>query len=130
MIKEKKQKMNRQTPLEKLISDKKQIEERCHLQKKILNSDFTYIQENSTALFFSGITSLIFHKSKPTQGTTPSSASDKVQPLQPLGFSDIISIGKGMLPVLWDITKPLLISWGIKKAVFVFSRALLGKKKR
>ena len=58
--------MNKQqTPLEKLISDKNRLQERCRLKEQELNSDFTYIQENSASLLLSGITSLLFGKSKP-----------------------------------------------------------------
>ena len=39
--------MNKQqTPLEKLISDKNRLQERCRLKEQELNSDFTYSQEN------------------------------------------------------------------------------------
>ena len=37
---------NRQTPLEKLISDKERIQRQCKRQEQKLNEDFSYIQEN------------------------------------------------------------------------------------
>ena len=36
---------NPQTPLEKLISDKRRIKRQCIIQKQKLNDDFSYIQE-------------------------------------------------------------------------------------
>lgn len=38
---------NRQTPLEKLISDKERIQRQCKRQEQKLNEDFSYIQENA-----------------------------------------------------------------------------------
>lgn len=51
--------MNKQqTPLEKLISDKNRLQERCTQEQK-LNADFTYIQENAASLLVSGFSALV-----------------------------------------------------------------------
>jgi len=123
--------MNKQqTPLEKLISDRNRLQERCLLQEQVLNSDFIYIQENSASLLFSGITWLFFGKSKPAPANERKALhADGNEKAETLGFSDIISIGKGMLPVVWEIVKPILFSWGIRKAGTLFTNALFKKKK-
>lgn len=123
--------MNKQqTPLEKLISDKNRLQERCRLKEQDLNSDFTYIQENSASLLLSGITSLLFGKSKQAPASERKALyTEGNEKAEMLGLSDIISIGKGMLPVVWDIVKPILISWGMRKAGKLFTNALFKKKK-
>ena len=55
---------NPQTPLEKLISDKRRIKRQCIIQKQKLNDDFSYIQEHAGILLLSGVTSLLFPNSK------------------------------------------------------------------
>lgn len=50
---------NRQTPLEKLISDKERIQRQCKRQEQKLNEDFSYIQENAGSLLLSGLSSLL-----------------------------------------------------------------------
>ena len=55
---------NPQTPLEKLISDKRRIKRQCIIQKQKLNDDFSYIQEHAGSLLLSGVTSLLFPPAK------------------------------------------------------------------
>lgn len=122
--------MNKQqTPLEKLISDKNRLQESCRLQEQKLNADFTYIHENAASLLMSGFSALIFPKQKQaspnTQQTTYSKADEEITSL---GLTDILSLGKSMMPVAWDIIKPILISWGIKKAGSVLTKVLFKKK--
>lgn len=57
---------NRQTPLEKLISDKERIQRQCKRQEQKLNEDFSYIQENAGSLLLSGLSSLLFPSNKST----------------------------------------------------------------
>ena len=43
-----------QTPLEKLISDRRRIQQECTIQERKLNADFSYIQENAGTLLLFG----------------------------------------------------------------------------
>lgn len=121
------------TPLEKLISDKRRLQKECQKQADKLNDDFSYIQENAGSLLMSGLSSLLFPNAKastPKESTTSSTPS----PLTggagiALGMSDYLSIAKGMLPVLWDVAQPLLMSWGIKKAKKWLTNKFTRKKK-
>lgn len=61
---------NRQTPLEKLISDKERIQRQCKRQEQKLNEDFSYIQENAGSLLLSGLSSLLFPSNKSTTKQT------------------------------------------------------------
>ena len=49
-----------QTPLEKLISDRRRIQQECTIQERKLNADFSYIQENAGTLLLSGVSALLF----------------------------------------------------------------------
>ena len=44
-----------QTPLEKLISERRRIQQECMVQEQKLNADFSYIQENAGTLLLSGL---------------------------------------------------------------------------
>lgn len=113
-------KSNQLTPLEKLISDKQCLQRKCQKQTEKLNDDFSYIQENAGSLLMSGLSSLLFSSSKSTskkEGSVSkfSSKEEKTNSTS-LGISDFLSISKGILPIIWDVAQPLIMSWGIKKA--------------
>ena len=122
---------NRQTPLEKLISDKERIQRQCKRQEQKLNEDFSYIQENAGSLLLSGLSSLHYPSNKSTTKTNDKNTAPVTagQPSIALGISDYLSIAKGMIPIAWDLAQPFIMTWGIKKAKKWFSNLLFKKKK-
>lgn len=109
----------RQTPLEKLTSDKLRLQEACRAQAAKLNDDLSYIQENAGSLLLSGLSSLLFPGPKAAtkkEGPGPKPSPQPRQSSLALNASDYLSIAKGMIPVAWEVAQPLLMSWGIKKA--------------
>ena len=117
------------TPLEKLISDKERIRKQCVIQEQKLNDDFSYIQENAGSLLISGFTTLLFPNSKSKKTDSTETATTASQPVTPIGFSDYLSIAQGLLPVAWDVVRPFLLTWGIRKAQSWFTNLLFKKKK-
>lgn len=105
---------NRQTPLEKLISDKERIQRQCKRQEQKLNEDFSYIQENAGSLLLSGLSSLLFPSNKSTTKT-----NDK----------NTAPVTAGQPSIAWDLAQPFIMTWGIKKAKKWFSNLLFKKKK-
>ena len=122
---------NRQTLLEKLISDRRRIQQECTIQEQKLNEDFSYIQENAGSLLLSGLSSLLFPSNKSTTKTNDKNTAPVTagQPSIALGISDYLSIAKGMIPIAWDLAQPFIMTWGIKKAKKWFSNLLFKKKK-
>ena len=120
---------NRQTPLEKLISDNERIRKQCFIQEQKLNDDFSYIQENAGSLLISGFTTLLFPNTKSKKTESTETATTASQPVTPIGFSDYLSIAQGLLPVAWDVVRPFLLTWGIRKAQSWFTNLLFKKKK-
>ena len=117
------------TPLEKLISDKERIRKQCVIQEQKLNDDFSYIQENAGSLLISGFTTLLFPNTKSKKTESTETATTASQPVTPIGFSDYLSIAQGLLPVAWDVDRPFLLTWGIRKAQSWFTNLLFKKKK-
>ena len=117
------------TPLEKLIFDKEQIRRQCVVQEQKLNDDFLYIQENAGSLLISGFTTLLFPNTKSKKTESTETATTASQPVTPIGFSDYLSIAQGLLPVAWDVVRPFLLTWGIRKAQSWFTNLLFKKKK-
>ncbi|KMM31736.1 hypothetical protein ACM15_20920 [Parabacteroides goldsteinii] len=117
------------TPLEKLISDKERIRKQCVIQEQKLNDDFSYIQENAGSLLISGFTTLLFPNTKSKKTESTETATTASQPVTPIGFSDYLSIAQGLLPVAWDVVRPFLLTWGIRKAQSWFTNLLFKKKK-
>ena len=117
------------TPLEKLISDKERIRKQCVIQEQKLNDDFSYIQENAGSLLISGFTTSLFPNTKSKKTESTETATTASQPVTPIGFSDYLSIAQGLLPVAWDVVRPFLLTWGIRKAQSWFTNLLFKKKK-
>lgn len=117
------------TPLEKLISDKEQIRKQCGIQEQKLNDDFSYIQENAGSLFISGFTALLFPNTQSKKAESTKASYLPAQPATPLAFADYLSIAQGLLPVAWDVARPLLLTWGIRKAQSWLTGLLFKKKK-
>lgn len=120
-----------QTPLEKLISDRRRIQHECTIQEQKLNADISYMQENAGTLLLSGVSSLLFPntkaKSKGTESKQPVQTSEV--PSLSLGFADYLSVAQGLLPVAWDVARPLLTAWGVQKVQRWILRKLFKKKK-
>lgn len=120
-----------QTPLEKLISDRRRIRQECKIQEQKLSNDFSYIQENAGSLFLSGVSALLFPNtkatSKGTENNPPAQATGT--PSLSLGFSDYLSVAQGLLPVAWDVVRPLLTAWGLQKVQRWVIKKLFKKKK-
>ncbi len=117
-----------QTPIEKLLSEKEELRERCALQQKKLNDDFLYVRENAPRLLLSGFTTLLFpdtDRKKASQSTPATKTNNSSS-----AAIDYPSIAKELLPVAWSVAKPVLLSWGIRKIQGWFVGFLCGKKSR
>lgn len=117
------------TPLEKLISDKARIRRECVIQEQRLSDDFSYIQENAGNLLISGFTTLLFPNSKSKKTESTEAVASPMQVLPSLGISDYLNIAQGVLPLAWDVAKPFLLTWGIKKAQSWITHLFTKKKK-
>ncbi|MGM9759032.1 MAG: hypothetical protein ACI30I_02820 [Parabacteroides sp.] len=122
------------TPLEKLRADKQRTLAACQEQEAKLNADFVYIQQHAHSLLLAGITSLLFPDNKKQKGKgTASSASAAPVSIVPLNVGDYLSIVRGMVPVLWEVAQPFVVSWGIKRMKRwisgLFTRKSSGKEK-
>ncbi|EEC95823.1 hypothetical protein PRABACTJOHN_02808 [Parabacteroides johnsonii DSM 18315] len=96
-----------------------------------MNADFSYIQENAGTLLLSGVSALLFPntkaKSKGTESNRPAQTPEV--PSMSLGFADYLSVAQGLLPVAWDVARPLLTAWGIQKVQTWIIKKLFKKKK-
>jgi hypothetical protein len=117
------------TPLEKLQVEKERVRHLLQQQEHKLNEDLSYLQENAGVVLLSGLTSFLFPGSKGSKkkALPADKQSQAVQaPMASYGFADFLSIGKMMIPVLWEIMQPLIITWGIRKLKTAFA----GKNKK
>lgn len=97
-----------------------------------MNEHVAYVQANAGSLLLSTLSSMLFKPSstKETQ-TSPDSSEEKTEGTSLAGnlsFADFLPLGKVLLPVAWDVAKPILISWGIKKAGTIVT-GLFSRKK-
>lgn len=121
-----------QTPLEKLTAEKIRIKQLTKEQEAKLNDHFVYIQTNAGSLFLSAVSSMLFAPSAKKESNPASASSPGKQPetgaMENFTLADFLPLGKLLLPVAWDIAKPILLSWGIKK-VTRMATGLFARKK-
>lgn len=97
----------------------------------MLNSDVAYIQANAGSLLLSFLSSSLF----PSKGNA-SSAENKntvkheseLPASSGFSFAGIMPVAKNMIPLVWDIARPIIVSWGIKHAVSTILNSILKKK--
>ena len=123
----------KQTPFESLLAEKEQIRQQCRQQEIKLNEAFAYINENAVSLLLSGLSSLLFPGSATAKNKKALASSSAYIPVDntqstSFGLSDYLSIGKMMVPVIWEITKPVLITWGINKVKKIIAQAFKSSK--
>ncbi|MDR1201056.1 MAG: hypothetical protein LBL58_05410 [Tannerellaceae bacterium] len=88
------------TPWEKLQSDKLSAKRRSEEAAQRINDNFAYMQDNIGKLMLSGISSY----------------------LSPIGTT--------LMPHLWGMVRPALLTWGIGKMQSLLLGILFGKKKK
>jgi hypothetical protein len=107
--------MKKQTPLEKLVLNRKHLEEQsCELEHK-LSDTVVYAQGHSGRLLLSGVASLI------ASGTS-APFSKKEAGGSSFPFSLVLSF-------VWNVAKPILISWGMGRAQSALIQWLLKSRK-
>lgn len=125
--------MNNQplTPLEKLLAEKSRIRSLTKKQEAKINEHFTYVQANAGNLFLSFISSMLFKPSskEKKEGAKSAEATRTEVATEPFSFADLLPMTKLLGPVVWEVTKPILLSWSIKKAS-TFVAQLFTRKKR
>ena len=109
--------MNQQqlTPREKLKAERLRLQQACLLQEQRLNEDFAYVQENAGSLLMSGLSMLLFPSNKKHTKEQKQTTVTTTQVPVSLGLSDYLSVAQSLLPVAWDVVRPLLTAWGIQK---------------
>jgi len=121
------------TPLEKLTAEKTRIRLLVNEQEIKMNEHITYAQANAGSLFLSFLSSMLFTQSdrKASQaetnspdGSTPASTPSST----PFSFADLLPLSKLLIPVAWDVAKPILLSWGIKRASAILAGLFTRKK--
>ncbi len=122
------------TPIEKLLADKVDIKAKCRMQEKKLNEDFTYIQNNASGLLLSGVSTLLFpprNSSFKNEKQSSHASGNEVSEAKktPISASDYLNIAKSLLPIAWEISQPLLITWIIGKSKSLFHGLFTKKKK-
>ena len=123
--------MNQQqlTPREKLKAERLRLQQACLLQEQRLNEDFAYVQENAGSLLMSGLSMLLFPSNKKHTKEQKQTTATTTQVPVSLGLSDYLSVAQSLLPVAWDVVRPLLAAWGIQKIQTWIIRKLFKKKR-
>jgi hypothetical protein len=120
-----------QTPLEILTAEKKRIRQLTKEQEVKINEHVTYMQANAGSLFLSFLSSLLFNSSAKNEEQAQASTSDEVQTdslATAFSIADLLPLTKLFVPVAWNVVKPILISWGIKKAGNLLAGLFVRKK--
>ncbi|MDR2384394.1 MAG: hypothetical protein LBD80_01840 [Tannerella sp.] len=127
---------NKLSAIEKLLHDKAQLEALIEVYEKKLGKDFVYIRNNSSSLIISGFTSILFPASdkskKDKEKPALSSGKDikKTSLEKPITFFDWLIIGKRLVPIVWEIAQPFVLTWCINTAKGLIAKIFTKKKNR
>ena len=123
-------KPTQQTPLAILQHKKACISQESLLQEQKLNEHLSYLRENAVSLTLSGLSSFLFSSpSKKIPQNNSEQGLIEANEAKPLSLIDYFSLGKGLLPVAWEIAQPFVITWGLKSVRKILTNAFFKKKK-
>jgi hypothetical protein len=120
------------TPLTNLLARKKYLQQQSLRQEQKLNDAFSYIQENTASLLLTGVSSLLFPKahSGSKANTSAQELITQKPAAVPFGWPEYLSVGKILVPLLWEMAQQMIISWGVRKTVQWVGRVFTRKGKR
>lgn len=109
------------SPLERLRADKNAIRIQCKENEIKLTENFTFIQANARLLIGEGILSLFWKSDREDRFSK-----------EKLGVNtSLLSKFSGAPLFVWQIIKPILLSWGVRKSKsWLLSKLFRKKKKR
>ena len=115
-----------QTPLERLIADKNRVKQLCEEKGRDINDDIFYVQANAGTLLLSSLSSMLFPSSvgKKVASSGTIEGSDNTQ----ISLMEMLPLAKTLFPIAWDVAKPILISWGVKRISNLVVNVLFKKK--
>lgn len=102
------------TPLEKLIFEKEQVRLECMKKEDEMTDGLSYVQDHAGSMLLSGVSSLIFPKTKTSAKKSLLPHKDKGKDSGKHGISDYLAMAKDMLPTALEIATPFLFTWGLK----------------
>jgi hypothetical protein len=104
------------TPIQILRLRKTEVETKCELVEKELSEDFEFVQDNALPILSRGVSYVLFPKRRNNKPKLPASENRQTSPAPAtLDIDYFISLGKSLLPLAWDILKPIASMWAIKK---------------
>jgi hypothetical protein len=104
------------TPIQILRLRKTEVENKCELVEKELSEDFEFVQDNALPILSRGISYMLFPKRRDNKQKLYASENKQTSSVPAtLDMDYFISLGKSLLPLAWDILKPIASMWAIKK---------------
>ncbi len=97
------------TPLQALTCEKMRLMKRCDQQEQLIGAHLDYIHQHAGTLMLKGVSSILFPKTVP-QKANPTAESNVDNDL-----GDYFAQIKGYMPMVWEVVRPLLITWGVSK---------------
>jgi hypothetical protein len=115
----------KQSAVEKLLYDKAQLEALIKEREKNLGRDFAYICNNASSLIISGFTSLLFPSGRAKKpALSPTENVKKDAPDRPFALPGGMAIAKSLVPLVWEIARPFILTWGINRMKRIVKKAL------
>jgi len=97
------------TPLQALTCEKMRLMKRCNQQEQLIGEHLGYIHQHAGRLLIKGVGSILF------PATLPIKSEPTSQQHGNKNLSDYFDQLKGYMPMLWEVLRPLVITWGINK---------------
>jgi len=120
------------TPLEQLKARKQQLQFEAQIRQNKIGNNFQYIQHHGGKLVLNTVTSAVLPKRATgvINSLQPASRTSSIANLALGGASTLLKGNKaGLLPIVWGIAQPFILTWGIKGAK-KFIGGLFSRKKK
>ncbi|MDR0700024.1 MAG: hypothetical protein LBG28_12560 [Tannerella sp.] len=120
------------SPVEQLLNDRRNIEAQCRKQEQKLAEDFACLRDNASRLLFPALSSLLFSSGGFGKKTNTDAIGNdnRNRTTTPFATSAYFAVVRDLLPTVWNIIRPMLITWGINKAKSLIYDLFFGNKKR
>lgn len=112
------------TPLEALQRRKQELRQQARLQEEKMGDNFRYIQDNGGKLVLHSMTAALIPGKSASQRSSSASGTPHSGLTNGLigGVSTALKSNTGILPMLWQIAQPFVLTWGIKGVKKLFGR--------
>lgn len=96
------------TPIQVLTYEKQKLMKQCEQHEQLIGAHLNYIHQHAGSLIIQGVKSILFPSTLPNKSSASHHNVDSC-------LDGYLAQVKSCMPILWEVVRPVLISWGMTK---------------